>query len=289
MKGNKIINMNALIDLNKCREYMTINIGKKDHNVKLSGTIKDPHFCGKEVCHILGHKNTNDAISRHVKPKNKKTLKELLMGVGKLDPHFLGTKNPQTHNELMTVYINEPGLYSLIMHSNVPFAEEFQDIVYETILPSIRKYGSYQVETQLTRAMEQLAIKEKSHEEETKELEERLKQEKEARLKAENEAKEQREYSLILKELAINDQKRPLNEAIYISTSKGYSMHNRYKVGGVEGMDKLKSRFAGYNGRSSVDDLWYYSDIFRVANFRAAEKRIEDVLGRFRERKNKEI
>ncbi|CCV02100.1 hypothetical protein IIV25_082R [Invertebrate iridovirus 25] len=31
------------------------------------------------------------------------------------------------------------------------------------------------------------------------------------------------------------------------------------------------------------------SDIFRVANFRAAEKRIEDVLGRFRERKNKEI
>lgn len=66
-------------------------------------------------------------------------------------------------------------------------------------------------------------------------------------------------------------------------------MHNRYKVGGVEGMDKLKSRFAGYNGRSSVDDLWYYSDIFRIANFRAAEKRIEDVLGRFREWKNKEI
>jgi hypothetical protein len=35
--------------------------------------------------------------------------------------------------------------------------------------------------------------------------------------------------------------------------------------------------------------MWYYSDLFKVANFKAAEKRIEDVLGRFRERKNKEI
>jgi hypothetical protein len=89
--------------------------------------------------------------------------------------------------------------------------------------------------------------------------------------------------------LAINDQKRPLDERIYISTSKAYAGHNRFKVGGVESMDKLKPRFSGYNGRSSVDDMWYYSDLFKVANFKAAEKRIEDVLGRFRERKNKEI
>jgi hypothetical protein len=36
-------------------------------------------------------------------------------------------------------------------------------------------------------------------------------------------------------------------------------------------MDKLKPRFSGYNGRSSVDDMWYYSDLFKVANFKAAE------------------
>jgi hypothetical protein len=108
-------------------------------------------------------------------------------------------------------------------------------------------------------------------------------------LKAEKEAEDHKQYSLILKELTFNNQKRPLNEAIYISTSKAYANQNRYKVGGVEGMDKLKPRFSGYNGRSSVDDLWYYSDIFRVANFRECEKRINDVLGRFRERKSKEI
>ena len=137
-------------------------------------------------------------------------------------------------------------------------------------------------DSQLSLAMEQLAIKDKSHEEETRELKLRVE-------KAEKETEEQRQYSLILKELAINDQKRSLDERIYISTSKAYAGHNRFKVGGVEGMDKLKSRFSGYNGRSSVDDMWYYSDLFKVANFKAAEKRIEDVLGRFRERKNKEI
>jgi SOS response regulatory protein OraA/RecX len=164
------------------------------------------------------------------------------------------------------------------MNSDAPFAEEFQDMVYETILPNIRKYGSYQVENQLSLAMEKLAIKEKSEEE----LQERLEH-------AKREAEEYKQYALTLKDLAISDQKRPLNDVIYISTSKAYAGHNRYKVGGVEGMEKLKPRFSGYNGRSSVDDEWYYSDIFKVANFRAAEKRIEDVLGRFRERKNKEI
>ena len=32
--------MNALIDLSKCREYMTMNIGGRDHQVRLSGTMK---------------------------------------------------------------------------------------------------------------------------------------------------------------------------------------------------------------------------------------------------------
>jgi hypothetical protein len=144
-------------------------------------------------------------------------------------------------------------------------------------------------DSQLSLAMEQLAIKDKSYEEETKELQNQLDQEKLRAERAEKEVEEQKQYALILKELAINDQKRPLDERIYISTSKAYAGHNRFKVGGVESMDKLKPRFSGYNGRSSVDDMWYYSDLFKVANFKAAEKRIEDVLGRFRERKNKEI
>ena len=68
-------------------------------------------------------------------------------------------------------------------------------------------YGEYTMEymvNQTELAMEQLAIKDTE-----------LEQEKEARIKAEKEAEEQRQYSLILKELAINDQKRPLDERIF--------------------------------------------------------------------------
>ena len=46
-----------------------------------------------------------------------------------------------TFNAGKAVYVNEPGLYSLIMKSKAPFAEAFQDFVYEIILPSIRQHG----------------------------------------------------------------------------------------------------------------------------------------------------
>lgn len=157
--------MDALINLQDCKEFMTITLNGQDHKIKLSGTITDPHFCGKDVCKVLGYKNTNDAISRHVKIKNKKSLKEILEGVDQYDPFALGKKHYETYNEASSIYINEPGLYSLIMHSNAVFAETFQDLVYETILPSIRKYGSYKVESQLSSAMELLAIKDKSEQE----------------------------------------------------------------------------------------------------------------------------
>jgi prophage antirepressor-like protein len=96
-------------------------------------------------------------------------------------------------------------------------------------------------------------------------------------------------YALILKEMVIPTNKRTFDEVIYISTSRAYAAQNRFKVGGVEHVDKLKSRFATYNGRSAAGDEWYFSDIFKVASFKACEKRIEDVLGRFRDKKEKEM
>ncbi len=61
-----------------------------------------------------------------------------------------------TYHEGKAVYINEPGLYALIMKSShevagpygarTSFAETFQDFVYEQILPSIRKRGRFELE-----------------------------------------------------------------------------------------------------------------------------------------------
>jgi prophage antirepressor-like protein len=43
---------------------MTITIGGIEHHIKLSGTIADPYFCGKDVCNVLGYKDSKDALQK---------------------------------------------------------------------------------------------------------------------------------------------------------------------------------------------------------------------------------
>ncbi|GAQ91920.1 hypothetical protein KFL_008830020 [Klebsormidium nitens] len=48
-----------------------------------------------------------------------------------------------TPNDLESRYVNESGLYELILKSNLPSATAFQDWVVDEVLPSIRKSGQY--------------------------------------------------------------------------------------------------------------------------------------------------
>ena len=81
--------MNALIDLTRCREQpdpdgiwrplpfgqrVVITINQKEFKIKLAGTIKNPYFCGKDVCDILEQKDSKYALKTHVSPKYKKEL-----------------------------------------------------------------------------------------------------------------------------------------------------------------------------------------------------------------------
>ena len=43
-------------------------------------------------------------------------------------------------------WITEPGLYQLVFKSHLACAEQFKDFVFESVLPSIRKTGSYSVQ-----------------------------------------------------------------------------------------------------------------------------------------------
>ncbi len=83
-------------------------------------------FVAKDVCDILGFKNTRQAIATHVRENEK--------GVQILDT-LGGSQN-------MTI-INEAGLYKLAFRSNKPAAEKFTDWVTSEVLPTIRKYGMY--------------------------------------------------------------------------------------------------------------------------------------------------
>ncbi len=82
-----------------------------------------PMFIANDVAAVLGFKNPRDAISRHCK------------GVVKSD-----TLKSGGHP---TSAVPESDVYRLVMRSTLPTAEDFQDWVCETVLPSIRTNGGY--------------------------------------------------------------------------------------------------------------------------------------------------
>ena len=89
------------------------------------------------VAKILRYKNTRKSIRDHVDLEHKRKFSEL-------GPKSKGNETlPLERNEKNTVYINESGLYSLILHSELESAQVFKRWVTKEVLPSIRKTGRY--------------------------------------------------------------------------------------------------------------------------------------------------
>ena len=86
----------------------------------------EPWFMGKDVAEILGYSNTPKAIRDHIDAEDKMTERIVLSGQNR-----------------EVVFINESGLYSLILRSKLPSAKEFKHWVTSEVLPSIRKHGGY--------------------------------------------------------------------------------------------------------------------------------------------------
>ena len=89
----------------------------------------NPLFCAKDVCDALGYDQARKAVQRHVDEGDgtKHTLID-----------SLGRKQQAT-------FINESGLYSLILSSKLESAKRFKHWVTSEVLPSIRKQGGYMV------------------------------------------------------------------------------------------------------------------------------------------------
>lgn len=104
----------------------------------------NPWFCGKDVALILEYKDTKKAIVDNVDSDDKITLGRLLQ-----DKQREGSAAPSesyTYNQLQKMYINESGLYSMIMRSKMESAKKFKSWVTSEVLPSIRKSGIYSIE-----------------------------------------------------------------------------------------------------------------------------------------------
>lgn len=82
----------------------------------------DIWFLGKDVASILEYSNTAKAIRDHVDDEDKLTERIVLSGQNR-----------------ETIFINESGLYSLILSSKLPNARKFKKWVTGEVLPSIKK------------------------------------------------------------------------------------------------------------------------------------------------------
>lgn len=119
-KEDKCMNNNIMI-------FKNDNFGEI-RSLEVNG---EPYFVGNEIATILGYKNTRDALIKHVDKEDVK-------------PDVAIHDGSQTR--YMTI-INESGLYSLIMSSKLPKAKLFKRWVTSEVLPSIRKNGSYELDT----------------------------------------------------------------------------------------------------------------------------------------------
>ena len=99
-------------------------------------------FKAVAVATILRYKNTMKSIRDHVDPEDKRKLSELGPRAKQNELFWLKT-DPLKRNEGNPIYINESGLYSLILHSKLESARAFKQWVTKDVLPSIRKTGMY--------------------------------------------------------------------------------------------------------------------------------------------------
>ncbi len=96
-------------------------------NVRVIGDSENPMFCLADICNILGltPKFVNQRLSDEVVSNNP-----IVDGLGRTQ---------------QALFVNEDGLYDVILDSRKPEAKQFRKWVTSEVLPSIRRDGGYMI------------------------------------------------------------------------------------------------------------------------------------------------
>ena len=92
------------------------------------GENGEPWFLGIDLAKMLGYKNPSNALQVHVDSDDKTSYLIQVSG---------------SNYKANTLFVNESGLYSLILASKLPQAKAFKRWVTSEVLPQIRKTGGY--------------------------------------------------------------------------------------------------------------------------------------------------
>jgi prophage antirepressor-like protein len=129
--------MNTIIDIyNKTLSYNNNDI---QYEMDKEGNI---WFKFLNIVKILEYKSSKDTLKDKINKENKIELKEIRKLYSKEQPQ--------------TIYINEQGLFSLLLKSRMKKAVEFQNWLIIDALPKLRKYGKYEVDKKTKRKIHNL-------------------------------------------------------------------------------------------------------------------------------------
>ena len=117
--------------MNELRIFENPQFGK----VRTAGTTDNPLFCLADVCNALG------LTQGHVRER-------LDDGVVSTEPITDNLGRIQSAN-----FVNEDGLYDVILDSRKPEAKTFRKWVTKDVLPSIRKHGAYMTDNIIERTL----------------------------------------------------------------------------------------------------------------------------------------
>lgn len=116
---------------NQIQVFSNENFG----SVRVLGDSNNPLFCLADVCKVLEIQNTSDV-------KNA-LIKEFGDDLDKIYPI-----SDSMGREQNAIFIQERELYFVLMRSNKENVKPFRKWVFEEVLPSIRKNGSYDLAQQ---------------------------------------------------------------------------------------------------------------------------------------------
>jgi prophage antirepressor-like protein len=101
--------------------------------IRFVGTADKPEWIAADICKVLGISNPSETLSNFL-PNQK--------GISTTD--IRSEDGTEQGREMLTV--TESGMYRLIFKSRKPIAEKFQNWIFDEVLPSVRKTGSYSVD-----------------------------------------------------------------------------------------------------------------------------------------------
>lgn len=98
-----------------------------------------PWAVGKDVALALGYANPQKAVRAHVDDEDRWVTNSFTHGVQNVHPSITDSAGRVQY----PIWINESGLYSLILSCKLPAAKKFKRWVTSEVLPSLRRTGTY--------------------------------------------------------------------------------------------------------------------------------------------------